>query len=310
MAQLISMPGDGELELQYAVKSLERLVEKARQTVLQKKVSTFTLHRVQKFHSGEDSHKPFHVNLGSDTIERYQRVWIKLLIYVLRTADSSETSLYQFTQHQQTRLDNLLLAINQATQYNPEELEEEELKAINQKVDESCLQLCIALLDHRLDHDEYESAIVSYLAIAALQHIPGNDTTQYKFKDASEYTNVLSGFIKIAQMLTVQYCLEEEKSGEVESCRELLEQVHTRFLVVSTATPMDWALRLRLYGRAIGRKTTAAGCINWVGETVIYRETELSMSDFRQLVHKLCDETQYILLNDLLFLNDSSKFFL
>lgn len=262
---------------------------------------------MQSFHIGEDSHKPFHVNLGSDTIERYQQVWSKLLIYVLRTANS-ETQLYQLTESQQTRVDNLLLAANQATQYISEELEEEEVEAMDQKIDKSCLHLCIALLDHRLDHDEYESAIVSYLAVAALQHIPGDDPNQYKFKDASEYTSILSGFIKIAQMLTVQYCLEEEESGEVVSCRELLEQVHTRFLVVSTATPMDWVLRLRLYGRGIGRKTTAVGYVNWVGETVIYKEMELSMSDFRQLVHKLYDETHHILLNDLLFANDSSKF--
>ena len=262
---------------------------------------------MQSFHIGEDSHKPFHVNLGSDTIERYQQVWSKLLIYVLRTANS-ETQLYQLTESQQTRVDNLLLVANRATQYISEELEEEEVEAMDQKIDKSCLQLCIVLLDHRLDHDEYESAIVSYLAVAALQHIPGDDPNQYKFKDASEYTSILSGFIKIAQMLTVQYCLEEEESGEVVSCRELLEQVHTQFLVVSTATPMDWVLRLRLYGRGIGRKTTAVGYVNWVGETVIYKETELSMSDFRQLVHKLYDETHHILLNDLLFANDSSKF--
>ena len=93
----------------------------------------------------------------------------------------------------------------------------------------------------------------------------------------------------------------------MESCHELLEQVHTRFLVVGTATPMDWALRLRLYGRGIGTKTTAVGCINWIGETVIYRETELSISDFRQLVHKLSEETRSILLNQLLFVDDSGK---
>ena len=126
---------------------------------------------MQSFHIGEDSHKPFHVNLGSDTIERYQQVWSKLLIYVLRTANS-ETQLYQLTESQQTRVDNLLLAANRATQYISEE---EEVEAMDQKIDKSCLQLCIALLDHRLDHNEYESAIVSYLAVAALQHIPGDD---------------------------------------------------------------------------------------------------------------------------------------
>ncbi|KAH0553468.1 hypothetical protein GP486_006460, partial [Trichoglossum hirsutum] len=160
------------------------------------------------------------------------------------------------------------------------------------------------LLDHKLDHDEYESAVVSYMAVAGLEYIPGTQPGQYKFKDASQYMPILSGFIKVAQMLTVQYCLEKEERVEVKSCRELLEQLHTRFLVVSTATPMDWVLRLRLYGRAIHNKTTAVGGINWNEETVIYREIELSMTDFRQLVHQLCKETRHILMKDLLFVQD------
>jgi superfamily II DNA helicase RecQ len=291
---------DEELELRYVEKSLERLVEKARQTILQKKVSTFTLHRVQNFHAGEDSHKPFHVNLSQDTIERYRRVWSRLLIYVLRTA-RQETQLYQLTEHQRQGIADVLLAADRAVQFDGEDLEEAEEELINEELDWKCLQLCIVLLDHKLNHDEYESAAISYIAIAGLEYIPGTQPSQYKFKDASQYTPTLSGFIKVAQMLTIQYCLEKEMRGEVESCRELLEELHTRYLVVSTATPMDWALRLRLYGRAIHNKTTAVGGINWNGETVIYRETELSMIDFRRMVHHLCDETRHVLITDLLF---------
>jgi hypothetical protein len=149
-------------------------------------------------------------------------------------------------------------------------LQEEEVKAMQQKLDKYCLELCMRLLDHQLDHDEYESGIISYLAIAALEFIPGNSISAYKFCDSAQFTPVLSGLIKVAQMLAVEYCLEKEEEGEVESCRKLLEQLHTRFLTVSSATPMDWMLRLRLYGRGISQKTTAEGCINWVGETIIY----------------------------------------
>ncbi|KAH0553469.1 hypothetical protein GP486_006461 [Trichoglossum hirsutum] len=99
IVKLVNPARDEEMELQHVEKSLKRLVEKARQTILQKKINTFTLHRIQNFHAGEDSHKPFHVNLGADTIERYQRVWSKLLIYVLRTAES-ETRLYRLTEDQ------------------------------------------------------------------------------------------------------------------------------------------------------------------------------------------------------------------
>ncbi|KAH0542813.1 hypothetical protein FGG08_002861 [Glutinoglossum americanum] len=303
VAKLVNPAGDEELELQYVEKSLARLVEKARQTILQKKVSTFTLHRVQNFHAGEDSHKPFHVNLNSKTIERYRRVWSRLLVYVLRTA-KADKRLYQLTEDQLSQVKEVLRAVNQAIQFEEEELEETEVEIINEELDKSCLELCIGLLDHQLDHDEYESAILSYMAIAGLEYIPGNQPDQYKFKDSTQYTPVLSGFIKVAQMITVQYCLEKENSGEVESCRKLLEQLHARFLVVGTATPMDWVLRLRLYGRAIGNKTTAVGSINWIGEKVIYREIELSMSDFRQLVHKLYEQTRDILFNDLLFVQE------
>ncbi|KAH0548204.1 hypothetical protein GP486_008079 [Trichoglossum hirsutum] len=159
IAKLINSAREEELELQYVEKSLERLVEKARQTILQKKISTFVLHRIQNFHAGKDSHKPFHVNLGIETIERYQRVWSKLLIYVFRTAES-DTRLYQLTEDQRQRITDMQLAIDRAIQYKEEDLEEAEEELINGELDWCCLQLGIALLDHQLDHDEYESAVI------------------------------------------------------------------------------------------------------------------------------------------------------
>ena len=114
----------------------------------------------------------------------------------------------------------------------------------------------------------------------------------------------MSEFIKIAQMLTLQYCFEQEEDGDVESCAELLKQLYTRFLMVSTLTPMDWVLQLRLYGRSINSRITAAGCINWVGDIVIYEEIKLSMSDFWRLVHELTDETHIVLLHELLFVKN------
>ncbi|KAH0551515.1 hypothetical protein GP486_007269 [Trichoglossum hirsutum] len=301
VAKLINPAREEELELQYMEKSLERLVEKARQTILQKKVSTFVLHRIQNFYAGEDSHKPFHIKLEAKTIERYQQVWSRLLIYMFRTTES-DTRLYRLTEDQRQRIADMQLAIDRTMQYEGEDLEEAEEELINEELDWCCLQLCIALLDHQLDHDEYESVVISYMAIAGLEYIAGSQPVQYKFKDALQYTPILSGFIKVVQILTIQYCLEKENRNEVQSCRKLIEELHTWFLVVSTATPMDWALRLRLYGRAIHNKTTAVGGINWNQETVIYRETELSMTDFRRLVHQLCEEIRHILMTDLLFI--------
>ncbi|KAH0551483.1 hypothetical protein GP486_007303 [Trichoglossum hirsutum] len=305
MVQLIKPAQVDEMELKEVEKSLKRLVEKARQTILQRRISTFMLHRLESFHSGQDAAKPFHINMNPQTVERYQHIWSQLLVYVLWTADS-DSQLYRLKQDQRSCMQELLVAANRVLQYEEEELEEEEVEVMQKELDRSCLALRMALLDHRLNHDEYESAIVSCLAIMGLEYIPGSSTTtQYKFKDSAQVTPILSGFIKIAQILTVQYCLEEEESNEVESCRELLEELHTRFLTVGTATPMDWMLRLRLYGRGIIKRLTAEGCINWIGDTVIYQDIELSMLNFRRLVHQLVEETQSVLIKDLLFVEEA-----
>jgi putative sterol carrier protein len=71
MVQLVKPAQTEELLLQEVEKSLGRLVEKAQQTILQKKVSIFTLQRVESFQPGQDAPKPFHVNIIFDTKQQY-----------------------------------------------------------------------------------------------------------------------------------------------------------------------------------------------------------------------------------------------
>ena len=138
----------------------------------------------------------------------------------------------------------------------------------------------------------------------SLEYIRSNEDNQFQFKDSGQYTSILSGFVKIAQMLTTQYCLEQEKNNKVTSCRKLLEQLHVQFLTVGIATLMDWALRLNLYGCGITKKTTMDGYINWIEDIVIFQDIELSMTDFRKLIHQLVKQTRRILLHELLFVKD------
>ncbi|KAI9770891.1 MAG: hypothetical protein M1839_003011 [Geoglossum umbratile] len=68
MSQLVKPDQAEEPELQEVEKILKQLTEKARQTVLRKKVSTFTLHPIESFQAGQDSWKPFHVNVNRQTL--------------------------------------------------------------------------------------------------------------------------------------------------------------------------------------------------------------------------------------------------
>ena len=79
-----------------------------------------------------------------------------------------------------------------------------------QALDEACLQLCIALLDHRLMGDIYDSIVVGFLAVL------GIDKTAEGFQEATLYTPRLSALIKLAQLLVVQRAVVAAESGETE----------------------------------------------------------------------------------------------
>jgi Orsellinic acid/F9775 biosynthesis cluster protein D len=122
IVRLVKPAGIEDPDMQEIEKSVVRLVEKARQTVLQKKVSIFTLQRLESFQASQDASKPFQVKLETDTIKRYQRIWQQLLLYILRTADM-ESRLYRLTQEQQDSIHRVKIT---ATRFQ-EELEVETL---------------------------------------------------------------------------------------------------------------------------------------------------------------------------------------
>jgi hypothetical protein len=93
----------------------------------------------------------------------------------------------------------------------------------------------------------------------------------------------------------------------VESCRKLFEELHTRFLVDNTPTPVNWVLKVMSYGREISKRQTAEGCISWIGDKVIYQAIELDIGDFRRLIHKLTEETRDVLLYELLFVKSMGE---
>src|SRR3954453_22473037 len=102
-------------------------------------------------------------------LENYIRVWKRLLCYVLRTADTEP--LYKLTAKQCYCMDELVQVAEVAEVLTADQVMDEVMELHVIELQEKCLQFCIALLDHQLDHDKYESAIISYLAIARLQQV-------------------------------------------------------------------------------------------------------------------------------------------
>jgi hypothetical protein len=73
---------------------------------------------------------------------------------------------------------------------------------VEEQLDCACLDLSIALLDHELRGDIFESPVVGFMAAL------GVDARNQTYRDPAGYTGHLSGLVKISQMLVAQRAVQ------------------------------------------------------------------------------------------------------
>jgi hypothetical protein len=146
-----------------------------------------------------------------------------------------------------------------------------------QALDKSTLLLCIALLDHALYKEIYDSIIVGFFAVLGI----GKDGC---FVVPTNYTSHLSAFVKIAQLLVIQCAVLAVELGGVDHAADILDVMQDRFMVYRTRSPMNWAQKLRTYGQKIQDTTTSLGHIIWSddGEQLTYKDFELIIINFNK----------------------------
>ena len=161
------------------------------------------------------------------------------------------------------------------------------------------LFLCITLLDHTLKGNLFDSVLVGFFAITAI------DLNKGIFQDAVQYTPFLSGFIKIAQVLVIQRAVYEVESGADNDPANLLDIMRERFLIHGCRSPFAWALRLRAYGKQVRNSTISLGYIHWLedGQTLEYKQTRFTLQGLQNLIKHEVHEAQEQ-LQDLLLITD------
>ena len=164
MARLVELPEGEDLRLQTICESLDRLLDGARKAVLDRKINYFDSKQINSFMRYKVFPKPLNVKILHSTFQRYKSIFKRLICYVLRTCDPSMSTrpLYKATNVQKRRLSDVMHAAElarNAPEYDPAH------PHIIRTLDRCLLQLCIELLDHQLYGDEYESAIISFLAV-------------------------------------------------------------------------------------------------------------------------------------------------
>lgn len=182
-------------------------------------------------------------------------------------------------------------------------------------IQRACLQFCIELLNQSITRKEYDSPLVCALAVLGV--------TEVGWKGPELYPPILSSTIKVARFMVVQQALElsepfrddefdsdsayESDDGrnsgqQRKGCLQFVQEMMDRFMVRGSHGPMQWMLDLRTYGLKIHYNTTARGHVDWTGQdTLLYKDLQFSMTQFRGMIHGLVTETRRLLIEELLF---------
>jgi hypothetical protein len=155
------------------------------------------------------------------------------------------------------------------------------VEEIVRDLDRACLLLCIALLDHMLLGDHFESVVLSFLAVQGINENPSG-----VFCGPLSYSPDLSKFIKIAQMLVIQRSVVAAEEGEVEHPSYMLDEMRERFIVRGSRIAFDWACRLRLYAKKVVSNTTSLSYIAWLEDrsSVTYKDTSFSIDALHKFI--------------------------
>jgi hypothetical protein len=297
-AKLIALlyPSEPKPELEALLDAFDRIIEQARDSILQGKLNAFDQQRINSFlrsgsRSSKASDRPLAYKLKEQTYTKYKSTWKQLLCFVYRLVYLQQQPVLHclLTPVQLAALDQVAEAARIYTQ-------QREALAFQLALDQVCLRFCIALLDHRLMGDLYDSVIVGFLAVL------GIDKAREGFQEATTYTSHLSAIVKIAQLLVLQRAVVAAETGETEYPAEMLEVMQDRFIVYGSRSPINWVQKLRVYGKKIRDSTTSLGYIVWSddGQELEYKGLKFSIAALKQFVRQQVnlaqDQLQQLLL--------------
>jgi hypothetical protein len=225
--------GFADLHLLLLLDSFDRVIETARESLLQDKVNVFDQHRVNSFISKRSSSRPLWHKLKEPTYRTYKKVWKQLLCFVYRLAwqKKSPELHYFLTPAQDTALEAVLRAAASLAQQQDLDQPPKPGSDWHQELDRACLLLCIALLDHQLHGNIYDSVVVGFFAVLGIN-------SQGTYHEATTYTPSLSAFVKLAQLLVVQRAVLAVEADEVDHAADILDTMQDRFMVYGTRSPI------------------------------------------------------------------------
>ncbi|KAG2000762.1 hypothetical protein GB937_010862 [Aspergillus fischeri] len=206
------------------------------------------------------------IHLRPSTYRQYHQVWQRLVCFTYHSTcpDQAIQLHHQLTIAQMAALDEmevygtqwLQLEETGATQMAKDEgavrQEQAMAKQVLTRLDHACLALLIALLDHPLKGDLFESTLVGFLAILGVD------------------------------MLVAEHAVRLAEEGQVTHPADALDEMREQFLLYGVRAPFSWITQLRTYGKKIQNTTTSLGYIYWSDDeqTLTYKDLQITMTGF------------------------------
>ncbi|KFY65884.1 hypothetical protein V496_02277 [Pseudogymnoascus sp. VKM F-4515 (FW-2607)] len=174
---------------------------------------------------------------------------------------------------------------------------------------------------------EWVGGIISGLAVLGIRDNDG-------WLNAEDYTSKYSAVAKLAQMMVVHEGYEQRQEeikrkteanerqgngltadqiGEAAQSyfhhiRRLTYQFMTMAYDGRDPTPIQWIYKARSYRFKIRYTTTAEGCIQWVGDSILYQQIRFNIGQVRSMVQGLVQEAREELFGKLMMMDSSDGF--
>jgi len=198
MRKLVAPPGEGEEDLELLGKAFKWLIQDAQHHAVRKVVGIHTLFVVNKKEVDREPSMPFNSWMDQTTINAYVDVWQRLLFFICRVEELDENQRpgYEMTVQQRIAYDAMQSKIQEYQEWKEEQGDSspdvestEEIQRMGW-IQQRILGFCIELLNHSIGANEYESAIISGLAVLGIRE-------DGKWYDAEDYTTKYSAIHKL-----------------------------------------------------------------------------------------------------------------
>ncbi|KAK4551452.1 hypothetical protein LTR86_011159, partial [Recurvomyces mirabilis] len=154
-------PDGSEAALARACQATKRMIRYAFQTSTVQHVGRVALEAVNRRELGlGNNEKPFYGHLKVQSLRKYMEVWVRMLRYIWRTADQDDMRRYRLTDAKRTALQRL---------YRACQIDEGESRAgaveRQTAAEKARIVFWIRMFDHELQDDEFDSGVISALAV-------------------------------------------------------------------------------------------------------------------------------------------------